>query len=176
METLIEMLKRSLAHEMLTMGEAVSGTKAIVTMIEGDVGKRTKALEGCHPTVWGSIAELCATATQHQTMIESALRTLVMFKKDQQVRSRGRSVKFSPPSDRTEDSMVQSSRQTDGGLSAELFFDRSGIGQSCVGVFSSRGNPNATIMGGGGGGGAKGKSIWHSTFKCSMGWGQQGRC
>ena len=33
METLIEMLQQSLAHEMLTMDEAVSGTKAIVIMI-----------------------------------------------------------------------------------------------------------------------------------------------
>ena len=80
-------------------------------------------------------------------MIKGALRTLVMFKKDQ-AKSRGKSLNFSPPSDQTEDSMVQSSHQTDGGLSAEPFFNRSGIGQSCAGVFGVQGNPNATIMGG----------------------------
>ena len=84
---------------MLTMDKAISGTKAIMTMIEGDVGKRTKALEGCHPTVWGSIAKLCATAAQHQTMIESALSTLVMFKKNQQAKVKKKSVNLSPPSD-----------------------------------------------------------------------------
>ena len=65
METLIEMLQRAMASEMLTMDKAVSGTKAIVTMLEGDVGKRSQALEGCHPTVWGSIAKLSATNSQH---------------------------------------------------------------------------------------------------------------
>ena len=65
METLIEMLQHAMASKMLTMDKAVSGMKAIVTMLEGDVGKRTQALEGCHPTVWGSIAELSATTTQH---------------------------------------------------------------------------------------------------------------
>ena len=65
METLIEMLQQTMSSEMLTMDEAISGTKAIVTMLEGDVGKRAQALEGSHPTVWGFIAELSATTSQH---------------------------------------------------------------------------------------------------------------
>ena len=82
METLIEMLQRAMESEMVSMDEAISGTKAIVTMLEGDVGKRAQALEGCHPTVWGSIAELSATTTQHQELIEGALQSLVAFKKE----------------------------------------------------------------------------------------------
>ena len=82
METLIEILQHVMKSEMLLVEEAGNGTKAIVTMLEGNVGKRTTSLEGVNPTVWGSILELTATATEHHKLIESALCSLVVFQKD----------------------------------------------------------------------------------------------
>ena len=51
METLIELLERTMKNELLSIEEAMNGTNAIVTMLEGNVGKRAASMEGVNPTV-----------------------------------------------------------------------------------------------------------------------------
>ena len=138
METLIELLERAMKNELLSVEEAVNGTKAIVTMLEGNIGKRASSLEGVNPTVWGSISELTATTSEHNKLIESVLRSLVNLKKELQGR-RSKTVNFSPSSGVTETSTAADST-AEGDLRAEPFFDQGG--------FQTVGNQGATIMGG----------------------------
>ena len=138
METLIELLERAMKHELLSVEEAVNGTKAIVTMLEGNVGKRAASMEGINPTVWGSISELTATTTEHNRLIESVLRSLVGLKKELQGR-RSKTVNFSPSSGMT-DATTATGSTPEGDLQVEAFFDQSG--------FQRENNQGATIMGG----------------------------
>ena len=137
METLIELLERAMKHELLSVEEAVNGTKAIVTMLEGNVGKRVPSMEGVNPTVWGSISELTATTSEHNKLIESVLKSLVTMKKELLSR-RTKTVNFSPSSGMTD--ATTASGTSEGDLQAEPFFEQSG--------FQKEGNQGATIMGG----------------------------
>ena len=138
METLIELLERAMKNELLSVEEAVNGTKAIVTMLEGNVGKRAASMEGINPTVWGSISELSATTSEHNRLIESVLRSLVTLKKELHGR-RNKTVNFSPSSGITDATTVTGST-AEGDLQAEPFFEQSG--------FQRNVHQGATIMGG----------------------------
>ena len=120
METLIELLERAMKNELLSVEEAVNGTKAIVTMLEGNVGKRAASMEGVNPTVWGSISELTATTSEHNKLMESVLRSLVTLKKELHGR-RSKTVNFSPSSGVT-DATTATGTMTEGDLQAEPFF------------------------------------------------------
>ena len=138
METLIELLERAMKNELLSVEEAVNGTKALVTMLEGNVGKRAATMEGVNPTVWGSISELMATMSEHNKLIESVLWLLVTLKKELHGK-RNKTVNFSPSSGVT-DATTATGTTTEGDLRAEPFFDQSG--------FQRDGQQGATIMGG----------------------------
>ena len=87
-------------------------------MIEGPVGSQCKTLEGCHLTLWGSIAELSATLQHHHELVDGILKSLLKLKPSA---GKNRNVSFSPSSGVTEPMSM------DGGLSADDFFDQGGF-------------------------------------------------
>ena len=121
LERLLDLLKESLQAEIIALEDKVGGTKATTTMIEGAVGSRCKTMEGCHPTLWGSVAELSTTIQHHHDLINGILKSLLKLKANM---PRSKNVSFSPTSGITDP------MSSDGGLSADAFFDHGGFNTS----------------------------------------------
>ena len=87
-------------------------------MLEGAVGSRCSFVEGCHPTLWGSIAELSTTLEHHHELINGILKSLLRLKPKL---GKTCNVTFSP------ESGVTTSTVSDGSLSAESIFNQEGF-------------------------------------------------
>ena len=115
LDWLIELLQDSIHDKILALEDKVGETKATTTMLEGILGSWCKTVEGCHHTLWGSVAELSITLQHHHELINGILKSLL------KLRPEGiwaKSVSFSS------DSGVTVPLSSDGGLSAEPFFER----------------------------------------------------
>ena len=117
-ERMAELLYEAFKMEVATLEESIGGTKAITTMIEGTIGTRCKSIEGCHPTLWGSVAELSTTTKHHHEAINGILKSVLELKR----KGGGRNVAFSPASGLTEPNS-----SLEGGLTAEPFFNQEGF-------------------------------------------------
>ena len=117
-ERLAELLYEAVRGEIANLEELIGGTKAITTMLEGAIGTRCKSIEGCHPTIWGSVAELSTTTKHHHEAINSILKTVLELQK----RSNSQNVSFLPGSGVTEPNS-----SLEGGLTAEPFFNQEGF-------------------------------------------------
>ena len=118
LDRVLELMHESIRSEVLGLEDAVGGTKATATMLEGAIGIRSPSLEGSHPILWGSVAELSSTTQQHHDLLKGILILLGKMKEA----STKCHVSFSPTSGVTKVS-------TDGGLSAEPFFSDEGFGK-----------------------------------------------
>ena len=122
-------MHESIRSEILSLEDSVGGTKAVTTMLEGSLATRAPALESCHPTVWGSVAELSATLQQYHGLLKGILVWMSKMKED----TTKRSVSFSPTSGITE------ATSTDGGLPAEPFFSEEGFSDQAKGPSGTHG-------------------------------------
>ena len=157
-ERMTELLYEAFRTEVATLEESIGGTKAITTMLEGAIGTRCKSIEGCHPTLWGSVAELSTTTKHHHEAINGILKSVLDLKK----RSSARNVSFSPVSGVTEPNS-----SLEGGLTAEPFFNQEGFpGASQAKADNEptikdgfiRRQPGVTVGSGSSGGGSSGGS------------------
>ena len=117
----------SFKAEVLGLEDAVGGTKATATMLEGAIGTRSTTLEGCHPTIWGSVAELSATAQQHHGLLKGILVSLGKMK------DASTKVSFTPTSG------ITMEESTVGGLAADPFFADEGFDSQPSASASSQG-------------------------------------
>ena len=51
LDRVLELMHESIRSEVLGLEDAVGGTKATATMLEGAIGTRSPNLEGGHPTL-----------------------------------------------------------------------------------------------------------------------------
>ena len=80
LDRVLELMHKSIRSEVLGLEDAVGGTKVTATMLEGAIDIRSPSLEGSHPSLWGSVAELSSTTQQHHGLLNRILVLLGKMK------------------------------------------------------------------------------------------------